>query len=347
MKKYCLCLLLFWIGLLSACATEQTISGEVLELHTDTARQITSLVVQTEEEPVAVVLTEEALRSFDPAKELEQAARIRISAICEPASPSAKNRGTLPAYSARRVTVTEVLQKEPVLLSDGTPVEHWKSSHYSVYRLADGTELLRASAVSGPENVYVGGIESFDDLAPAAQAGVSAFYQKQGLLYSLPDQLENACADFRSCADPAAFHSHFVGQDIAPTASSDQIMYFMTTVTCSIKGNEGYESYIGAAFDRNTGEVRAPWELFSCSRETAKQTLFSLSGVSDPKLLSEMRDAFQPEFLLFFPDRMEIAFPRGTLPSQEFPYLLSLSYDGTLREILQPWAIPKDEQSST
>ena len=96
MKKYCLCLLLFWIGLLSACATEQTISGEVLELHTDTARQITSIVVQTEEEPVAVVLTEEALRSFDPAKELE--ARLPFckeqgSAACLFCSSGNGNRG--------------------------------------------------------------------------------------------------------------------------------------------------------------------------------------------------------------------------------------------------------------
>ena len=37
------------------------------------------------------------------------------------------------------------------------------------YQTEDGTELLREYGPSGPENVFIGGLESFDDLSEAAK----------------------------------------------------------------------------------------------------------------------------------------------------------------------------------
>lgn len=40
------------------------------------------------------------------------------------------------------------------------------------------------------------------------------------------------------------------------------------------------------------------------------------ADISDPGLLSEMEAAMKPEYIILFPDALEVAFPQGTLPSQ-------------------------------
>ena len=49
------------------------------------------------------------------------------------------------------------------------------------------------------------------------------------------------------------------------------------------------------------------------------------ADISDPGLLSEMEAAMKPEYIILFPDALEVAFPQGTLPSQEYSYV-AVSY---------------------
>ena len=46
------------------------------------------------------------------------------------------------------------------------------------------------------------------------------------------------------------------------------------------------------------------------------------ADISDPGLLSEMEAAMKPEYIILFPDALEVAFPQGTLPSQEYSYVV-------------------------
>ena len=77
-----------------------------------------------------------------------------------------------------------------------------------------------------------------------------------------------------------------------------------------------------------------------------KGRLLDLAGVDGSTLRAEMEVAIRPEYIILFPGNLEISFPRGALPSQEGGYMLALDYDGALRELLQPWAVPSQEESA-
>ena len=59
-----------------------------------------------------------------------------------------------------------------------------------------------------------------------------------------------------------------------------------------------------------------------------------------------MEAAFSGRSLLLFPEHLEIAFPAGSLPSQEHSYLLGLDWDEELAALLQPWALPYPPENS-
>ena len=62
-----------------------------------------------------------------------------------------------------------------------------------------------------------------------------------------------------------------------------------------------------------------------------------------PALRDEMKAALRPEYIVLFPQNLEVTFPRGTLLSQEHSYIVSLDYD-ELRAVFQTWAIPKTDK---
>ena len=87
-------------------------------------------------------------------------------------------------------------------------------------------------------------------------------------------------------------------------------------------------------------------DLFLCPPEEMAPRLLELADLSDPALRSEMEAAFSGRSLLFFPEHLEIAFPAGSLPSQEHSYLLGLDWDEELAALLQPWALPYPPENS-
>ena len=52
-----------------------------------------------------------------------------------------------------------------------------------------------------------------------------------------------------------------------------------------------------------------------------------------------MTKSVKPEYFILFPDNLEVSFPRGSLPSQEHLYLLSIDYED-LEGVIHNWAIP-------
>ena len=352
MKKYVL-LLALCLALLSGCGGDRAISGEVVEVHGGGAEGAFTLVVRTEDgEEAGILMTEETsvlswVNGFDEeAYRGEPRVGAMLTAKCGRVGQTltTDGGGALTAYPASEVEITGVLRPEAEVLADGTRVNVWGISSGTAYKLEDGTELLREREPSGPANVYVGGVESFDDLGAAAQERVLAYYKAQGLLYDVREELEKAYADY--LGDREAFACRSVAQDISPTASNGRMMYFLTSVTLPLGGRVVQEIRLGAAFDRETGEALSNWALFNCPEEEAKGRLLDLAGVAGPTLRAEMEAAFRPEYIVLFPGNLEISFPQGALPSQEGGYMLALDYDAALLELLQPWAVPSQEASA-
>ncbi len=234
-------------------------------------------------------------------------------------------------------------EKKVITFSDSVSADLWRPDNSSsdIYKLSDGTTLLTIQDPSGPINVYVGGVESFDDLSESAQLAVSAFYKQQGLHYDTQSELKNAYAEYLTCKESGTeYHERYITQDVAPTASNDTIMCFLTSVTLPTKSQEAQELRLGAAFDRKTGKALSNWDLFTLPEKEARQCLLNALDV-DPALRAEMKAELIPEYIILFSKNMEVTFPQGTLPSQEYRYSCSIDYN-KLTAVLQPWAIPNN-----
>ena len=338
--------------LLTACGHDmKNVSGEVVDILEDTASDRPILIIQEGKRQKAVLLTEHTYvyaDSDDLASSWKAAPTTDVSVdayrLYGKTSVTAGGKN-IKAYQADTIRITGYLVQNVVTLSDGTPLDAWKTSFFgTTYRLRDGTELLCEDAPSGPENHYVVGLESFDDLSEAARPLIQQYYDEQCALYDLQAELERAWAEYRE--DPEGFSTHYVIQDTSPAASSQRVMYFNTNVTLPVSGNICEDHSLCAAFDRSTGENIPLADLFTCPETKIAQNLLDLaekdgSGPSEPEVKREMLKAFRMEYLSFWSDHIMLDFPAGILPSQEHAYLVSVDYDAGLSDILQPWAVPR------
>jgi len=351
MKKGIVLTVLLCMALLCACSGENKIIGKVTQVNWADGGSVASVVIRTEEgEDVGLLLQDAIIFSWVDAVGVEDLVKENavISAVrgARRGSVTDGQGNSIPAYGVSQLTIEEVFQKD-MTLSDGTAVEVWQSGWYTGYRLSDGTELLREQRPAGPEEVHVMGLESLNDLNEAARANIVAFYDAQGLLYDVQATLEQAYADWKTMDDKEDFQSYLLDQNVSPSASSDRVMYLITTVSLPAGQRNGYELRMGAAFDRETGEKFDIWELFSCPQEEAIRILFERveqAGVEDAALRAEMQAALHPENILVFPGHIEVYFPQGSLPSQPYSYSVGMTvgFDDALAGILHEWAIPKD-----
>ena len=74
--------------------------------------------------------------------------------------------------------------------------------------------------------------------------------------------------------------------------------------------------------------------------QEAIDTILELAEPNDPALRREMEAAFSPDMLLFGQDGLEVFFPRGSLPSQEYGFGFYVACEWPLADILQDWALP-------
>lgn len=350
MKKYFIMLLFVGMCLLCGCSIKKSLTGQVVEAIAGTDSTYPQYVILTEEGKEIGIIMDEQTRVWSFMHEFYVEAfkngittnvMISVESNRPAVSMNTPDNSKIKAYVAKDIQISAVLTKAAVLLSDGTSVDIWEYLDYIVYQLSDGTKLLRVQTPSGPNHAYVAGIESFDDLSEAAKANVLDFYADQGLLYDVNSQLEQAYADYQHTKIKAEFNSYMLSQYIAPTASNDRVMYFLTSVQLPIYGKNVFQEIrLGAAFDRETGKHINNWELFSCSKEEVIQTILDTAQVKDVALRAEMEKAFAPEYIILFPDNLEVSFPAGTLPSQEQSYMLGLDYNEELSQILNTWAIP-------
>lgn len=242
--------------------------------------------------------------------------------------------------------VWEVERESVVALPGGETVNCWRA-HYgslpgsiAVYKLSDGTELLTESDPVGPENAAVDGVACLDDLNEEARTAICAYYEQQGLLYNLEAELRSAYAAWQECQQSGSdYVARHLEQAVVPTASNEKLIWFETTVTTPLDGQEVQEQRLGAVFDRETGEALDVWELFALpQQEVLQQLIGGLPSVGAARRQA-MQEAARPEYFAFYPEHLELTFPQGVLPGSETGMTAAWEY-GELEELLQPWAIP-------
>ena len=247
-----------------------------------------------------------------------------------------------------QITINAALYKNIKTLADGTTVDMCKYHNKDIYQLADGTELLWVNNPASPENDYVGNSQDYGDLNETAQQRVSAYYNIRGMLYDVDFYLEQAYEDYKNGV--GEFDGYMLEQSISPIASNDKIICFMTSVTTPIYDKrESTESRYGEVFDIETGEYISNYDIFSCDKEQIITAILENgwggfeAEISDTQK-AEIRDAFNPNYIILQDEGMDIAFPKGTLPSQENTYILSIKYTDEIKAIMHPWAIPNQDR---
>ena len=233
-------------------------------------------------------------------------------------------------------------EEDALILSDGTAVDRWQKGYsgYDFYKLKDGTELLREEHPSGPENVYVGGRESFTSLPEHTAKAISAYYDDMGLLYDLETEVEGAYQEYLTCqTEGEEFFSYYLGQSTSLCASNERVVYFLTSVTLPLGGQYGMNYQVGAAFDRETGKVIPVWDLFALPEEDVKALIVEEFAPRSEAERAEMLEKLTAEYLVFQPDSLNVSFPYGVLATELYTSVVGIDY-GELTGVLHDWAVP-------
>lgn len=241
----------------------------------------------------------------------------------------------------------KLTQADALTLAGGTTLDLWQQDLFSrnSYRLKDGTEILKEELPSGPENVYVAGRESIHDLPEAAQAAISAYYEERGLLYDLTAEAEKAYNAYLACErSERDFSARLVEQSTSLSASNDDVVYFLTSMTLPLNDQMGMSYQLGDAFDRATGEFIPMWELFAVSKEEVRAAIARSFWPEDGAEQREVEEKLLAEFLVFQPDSLNVQFPPGVLSTQTYSTIAGIDYED-LVGILHDWAVPDPMKS--
>lgn len=361
MKKCLLPLLLSLLCLvLTACGKDTSISGEVTDVLRTTEHDTVLVVQPVSGRPVGVYV-EEDTRIFGPegfdgeAYKAAPRTGVDLSFWAEGHADALTTAegDTLKLYHAQHyLDVSSYLVEAAYTLPDGAVLDARKGyAGHTAYQLQNGAELLQEDYTPGPENRHVGVLEGYDDLSPAAQTAVTAFYADQGRLYDLDAILEQAHAEYQ--ADPEGFCPYWISQDTAPTASGRQVMYFSTSLTVCVAQEPGSNAYtqnqnitLTAAFDRRTGRQLPLAELFTYPEDQLGEKLLNaVDWLEKEPVKQEMIAAFRLESLSISPDSFGMTFPAGSLPSQELDYVVAADFTDETQALFQPWAVPLSPQA--
>lgn len=336
-KRAAIVLWAFVCAILFAGCGEKTIYGEVTGVKTDAQTGVFSFVLtQDGGEPITVV-TDENTHIFSWIEGVSES-DLRDGAM-EGIMVSVTGVTSRSTMNATEVQIDHLLVREAHALADGTKIDIMTGSSYTFYCLEDGTELLMVQNTIGPDNVHSGEVESLDALPQEAQQKIKAYYEAQGLLYDVFETLEDAYDAY--CILKDDFSTYFLSQEIVPTASNDEIIYFLTVVTTPDNGaNTHQELRLGAAFDKETGEVIPVLDLFACEPEDFIPRFSEICKVDDKALIGEMKANFKPEYVVFFPDNLEITFPADVLSEYGTSFGMGFEYSQEVCALIQPWAVP-------
>lgn len=354
MKKWMLLLILFLFVPLSACGggeDDTYFRGQVAEVQQGEDGLPSALILDTgggESEgvfldgdtQVASAVPEVSGEEFGAQPVLGTWVSVYLRPDAEPRPLTARDGTQFPkAGTADFLTVEEAKLPAPLRLSDGTVVEVWADGWRDrVYRLPDGTELLRESPPETDFSTYrVDGSTPLSELSPALLEGVAAYYRERGALYDLQAEVERAYAAYLQA--PEDFQRYLAEQEVSWTSTAPGVYYFLTTLNLSVEPRIITQVQFTDAFDRETGAHIPNEDLFTAEKEEVLDVLIAQMDV-DETLERELRENFQWTYLIFWPDGPDVFYPAGSLPSQEHTWGWGVDYSA-LSQILQPWAVPQ------
>lgn len=231
-----------------------------------------------------------------------------------------------------------LVQETAAVLSNGERVELWHTDEdsYNVYRLSDGTDLLVVGGPNRLNSVTVPG-GGFTALPPEAQQSIQMYFDEQGTLYNVQDELEAAYVGYQeSLSKEQPWEARRIEQETRLVAESARMASFYTTL--SLDGEPLQDYRLGAVFDRESGKKLDLWSLFAVSQETAMERLIEGGGVTDPGLYASLAAALQPERVVFFGDCVGVYFTKELLGNDE-GYEFTVEY-AALTDVLESWAVP-------
>lgn len=348
MKKLFITLFPLCFLILCSCGSNEQISGTVTEIIEDSEALSFSFVLTTDKgERYLVSKTPDTsvfslTDGFDSA-DFCSGNFLELSVDVRPAS-FIKTRDAggerLRCFKAESIVISGFLSPEGYALSDGSMLEVRQRFDSTVYSLENGVELLSVQNGAGPEHSYVEGMYSLDDLSDEARDRIAEYYRAQGLMYDVEAELESAYARYRNAEVPWFFQGGQIYQFSAPVASNDYCIFFVTHLTLPGDGTQSNIINIGAVFDRQTGEHIPNAALFTCTAEELIGRLLDISGSNDTGQRANMIRAFDVNNVVFYPDALEISFPIGTLPGEEYSSFFAFDYSQELLSLIQPRAVP-------
>ena len=239
--------------------------------------------------------------------------------------------------------VWEMEAQDVLTLPDGESVDAWRSrsvpahsgaetlpSNAVDYRLSDGTELLREKDL--PD------VELPEDTLDAARKAIRSYYNEQGRLYDVKELLQSAYTAWQ--ADKKHFSEWYVEQSTYTTAQNEKLLWLCTEQVLPAASQESTATYTSVIFERTTGEQMEVWSLFRVSEDEAKAAL--LRTVQDDAERAALLQALNAEWVIFYPDHVEVCFPAGSVEGQSFDLQVATDLS-ELTGILQTWAVPQAE----
>lgn len=242
------------------------------------------------------------------------------------------------AYLADQIILLSVVEPDGYSLPGGTKLDIRRYDDRITYQAKDGTAILSEELPLGPDRVHVGGQVSLEALEPAAQQRILDWYERQGLLYDLDEILQAAYDAYTTCENKAEFQERLVRQEVYPSGNNETLVWFNTTITTPMNGQNVTEQRSSAAFRRDTGEYVPLEDLFSCPAEEIAGKVLDAAGTA-ANYLEDEKKAFRPAYVVFDSGALEVWFPAGSLPDTEYTSIVAVDYD-RLTGILHPWAIP-------
>jgi hypothetical protein len=221
-------------------------------------------------------------------------------------------------------------------LSDGTNVSLWEGfpgKYY--YKLENGTVLLDFN--DSDHTMHAGG---YNNLSAAAKLKVDEYYQSQAPLYSIPNALEAAYADYLS--DKEDFKTHPLQREVYNSCENDwylcQITELITPASSENYANEIDVKHLSVIFDKESGETVSPWELFNIPEEKAKKLMIDAMGdMYDKELLFKEIDKAE---IQWYGDHMQIEFFAGAIPGMTMNHSAGISGENLI-PYLDEKALPK------
>ena len=334
---------------------DRNIQGVVVELQAGEDGNLASLVLEQDGKRTGVIMTENtrawprervSWQSYEELRQLfqeELQIDTEVSAWCSPFQTKLETaEGRITAYRAKSAYIVGSLERNALTLRDETAVDILSSDpgFRWIYRLPDGTELLRVEAPIGdPASACVNGDEAFGTLSDKARKKILAYYAEQKPLYDEREELEKCYAEWRELGEE--FSPGYIQQNVWLNAYNAKVLYFETLAALPGGGNPDIS--LGAAFDRESGEKLDFRQVFAVPEEEICRRLPELVGwIDDESIRVEMAKVLKPEWIVVSEEGLTVQFPAGSLSSfEDQAYLICVEPQKVMEaELLQPWAIP-------